>query len=279
MRLAIVQSRPVLGDVEVNLAAAHRAVADARDAAADLIVLPELALTGYAVGEVDADLALEASHPSLLGLAAAAGEAGLLVGFCEDGGRSSFNAAAYYEGGLLCHVHRKLYLPTYGIFDERKHFSPGQAMRAFKTRWGGMATLICNDAWQPQLPFLAVQDGAQVLLVPTNSAQSLFPQRYDSEAYWRDLTRFYGRMYQSYIVFCNRVGTEGSLRFWGGSHVVDPWGEVVAEAPVDTEALLVADIDLAMVRRRRREVPLVREARLALLEREIRRLVDEGGDL
>jgi predicted amidohydrolase len=278
MRVALVQMQPELGDLEGNLASACRLITRAREGGADLVVLPELCLTGYAVGRVDDDLALPADHPSLLALAAASGDAGVLLGFQEDSGRSSHNSAAYYEGGLLRHVHRKLYLPTYGIFDERKHFSPGQAMRAFTTRWGRMATLICNDAWQPQLPFLAVQDGAQVLLVPTSSAQSLFPQHYDSESYWRDLTRFYGRMYQSYVVFVNRVGSEGDLHFWGGSHVVDPWGQVIAEAG-DGETVLLAEIDLARVRRRRREVPLVREARLALLAREIHRLVDEGGDL
>jgi predicted amidohydrolase len=278
MRVALVQMQPALGDLEGNLASACRLITRAREGGADLVVLPELCLTGYAVGRVDDDLALPADHPSLLALAAASGDAGVLLGFQEDSGRSSHNSAAYYEGGLLRHVHRKLYLPTYGIFDERKHFSPGQAMRAFTTRWGRMATLICNDAWQPQLPFLAVQDGAQVLLVPTSSAQSLFPQHYDSESYWRDLTRFYGRMYQSYVVFVNRVGSEGDLHFWGGSHVVDPWGQVIAEAE-DGETVLLAEIDLARVRRRRREVPLVREARLALLAREIHRLVDEGGDL
>jgi predicted amidohydrolase len=279
MRVALVQSHPVLGDLDANAAAAQEAIEEATAGGAGLVVFPELALTGYAVGEVDGDLTRRASDPVLLGLAAAAGDAGVLIGFHEDGGRSNYNAAAYYEGGRLVHVHRKLYLPNYGIFDERKHFSPGQTMRAFATRWGGMATLICNDAWQPQLPFLAVQDGAQVLLVPTASAQSLFPQHYDAVEYWRDLTRFYGRMYQSYVVFVNRVGVEGDLHFWGGSHVVDPWGEVVAAAPEEREALVYADLDLDRVRHRRREVPLVREARLALLGREIRRLVDEGGDL
>jgi predicted amidohydrolase len=279
MRVALVQSHPVLGDLDANAAAAQEAIEEATAGGAGLVVFPELALTGYAVGEVDGDLTRRASDPVLLGLAAAAGDAGVLIGFHEDGGRSNYNAAAYYEGGRLVHVHRKLYLPNYGIFDERKYFSPGQTMRAFATRWGGMATLICNDAWQPQLPFLAVQDGAQVLLVPTASAQSLFPQHYDAVEYWRDLTRFYGRMYQSYVVFVNRVGVEGDLHFWGGSHVVDPWGEVVAAAPEEREALVYADLDLDRVRHRRREVPLVREARLALLEREIRRLVDEGGDL
>jgi predicted amidohydrolase len=101
----------------------------------------------------------------------------------------------------------------------------------------------------------------------------------DTRGYWRGITRFYSRMLECYVVFVNRVGKQDSLVFWGYSHVVDPWGTVVAEAPVYEEALITVDIDLGNVRRRRREVPLVKEARLALLARELNRLVDEGGDL
>jgi predicted amidohydrolase len=123
--------------------------------------------------------------------------------------------------------------------------------------------------------FLAVQDGARVLLVPTNSSQSRFPEQYDSRTYWRDITVFYARMFQCYVVFCNRVGDEGpNLRFWGGSHIVDPWGKIVCALPDDEESVVTAEID----RKRRREVPLVREARLGLLAREANRLAEEGGD-
>jgi predicted amidohydrolase len=223
---------------------------------------------------------VELDDPRLGRLATVAGRLGVLVGLAEsDAGPHTCNTTAYFEGGRLVHAQRKLYLPTYDVFEERKHFSPGQSMRAFETRHGRMATLICNDAWQPHLAFLAVQDGARVLLVPTNSSQSRFPERYDSMTYWRDITVFYGRMYQCYVVFCNRVGGEGeNLRFWGGSHIVDPWGKIVCELPEDEEAVVSADINLASVRKRRREVPLVREARLGLLAREANRLAEEGGD-
>jgi predicted amidohydrolase len=107
----------------------------------------------------------------------------------------------------------------------------------------------------------------------------MFPERYDSRDYWRGITQFYGRMYQCYVVFVNRVGEEGQLKFWGGSHVVDPWGEVIAEAKEFEEQVLTIDIDLAEVRRRRRSIPLVREARLGLIRREVDRLLEEGGDL
>ncbi|MBA3250277.1 MAG: amidohydrolase [Geodermatophilaceae bacterium] len=280
MRIAVAQVDCVLGDIDANVERAAKAIAQARADGAELVVFPELNLSGYSVGQVEDDLDMRTDDARLLRLADDAGPMGLLLGFCEDGaGVHTYNSAAYFQAGQLVHVHRKLYLPTYDIFEERKHFSPGQHMRAFDTAHDRCAILTCNDAWQPQLAFLAVQDGARILLMPTSSAQSRFPRRYDSPTYWRDITTFYARMFQVYVVFVNRVGAEGQLRFWGGSHVVDPWGGFVAEAPLDEEAVLTVDIDRASVRRRRREVPLVREARLGLVQREVQRLVEEGGDL
>jgi N-carbamoylputrescine amidase len=131
-----------------------------------------------------------------------------------------------------------------------------------------MAVLICNDAWQPCLPFLAVHDGAEVLLMPAASSAAM-PE---AEAYWRGLTRFYARMLECYVVFVNRVGDEPGFAFWGGSHVVDPLGEIVAEAPRRDESLLFADVALERVAARRRDVPLLAEPRLDLLGAEVDRL-------
>jgi predicted amidohydrolase len=281
MRITLAQVDCVLGDVEANLKRAERAVVGAVDEGSELIVFPELHLTGYSIGRVDDDLSMHADDLRLRRLAARAGTAGVVTGFVEDGpGVHTYNTAAYFQDRALVHVHRKLYLPTYTTFEERKFFTPGPSMRAFTgAEHTRMAILVCNDAWQPQLAFIATQDGARVLFVPASSAQSQFPERYDSRTYWRDITRFYARMFQVFVVFVNRVGVEDDLHFWGGSHVVDPWGEVVAEAPEDVEHLLTVDIDLKDVRRRRRDIPLVKEARLGLINREVERLLDEGGDL
>ena len=282
MRITIAQVDSRLGDIDANLQRAEQVVAAAAEESADLVVFPELYLSGYSVGQVDADLSMRADDPRIEKLARHAGAAGLLVGFVESGqhGPHTYNSMAFYRDGRLVHVHRKLFLPAYSPFEERNHFTPGPTLRAFPadpdTR---IAVLLCNDAWQPQLAFLAVHDGARVLLVPAASAQSRFPEHYDSREYWHDITHFYGRMFQVYVVFVNRVGAEGALRFWGGSHVIDPWGNVVADAVKADEQLLTVDLDLAEVRRRRRQVPLVKEARLGLLQREVARLLDEGGDL
>jgi predicted amidohydrolase len=281
VRVALAQVDCVLGDTEENLRKAKAVVAEAQSRGADLTVFPELSLSGYALEELDDDVAIEAQSETITSLAEAAGEMAVVVGFCEEGQRfQNYNSAAYLEGGVLRHLHRKLYLPNYRIYEERKHYNPGQSMRAFDTRLGRMAMLICNDAWQTFLPFIAVQDGAQVLIIPADSGSyPSYPELLDTRSYWRGITRFYARMLESYVIFVNRVGRQDNLDFWGYSHVVDPWGTVVAEAPLHEEALITADIDLSNVRRRRREVPLVKEARLALLAREVNRLAEEGGDL
>ncbi len=118
-----------------------------------------------------------------------------------------------------------------------------------------------------------------MLLIPTNSAAGLGPESLDVIDYWSELLRFIARMQQSWVIFCNRVGTEAGARFWGGSRVLDPGGNVVAEAPLWDTALLIADIDVPAARRRRHEVPLVAEARLALIHTELSRLIAAGGDI
>lgn len=275
VRVTLAQIDCALGDVAENLRRVREAMQGAAAEAADLVVFPELTLTGYSLGHVREDISRSVDDEEIVELAADSSGIGCVVGFAEAGRVHTYNSAAYLEAGTVHHVHRKLFLPTYDIWEERKHFTPGDAMRAFDTGYGSMAVLLCSDAWQPALAVLAVQDGARVLIVPANSTG----RRTNIETEWRDINRFYARMLECYVVFVNRVGQEGALEFWGGSHVYDPWGELVAEAPLDEPALVTVELDLANVRRRRHEMPLVKEARLALLGRELERLAAEGGDL
>ena len=273
--MALAQVGPALGDVAHNTGQSREALARAKSEGVDLVVLPELMLTGYSLGLVGDDVSRSVDDAEIAQLAEAADGPACVVGFAEAGPVHTYNSAAYLQGGSVLHVHRKLYLPTYDIWEERKHFTPGNSMRAFDTDIGRVAILICSDAWQPALAVVAVQDGARVLIVPASSTS----RRGAIEEEWRDINRFYARMLETYVVFVNRVGDEGDLSFWGGSHIYDPWGELVAEAPTGEPAFVTAELDLANVRRRRREMPLVKEARLALLSRELDRLAAEGGDL
>jgi len=280
LRVALAQVDCALGDVEENARRAREQIAGARAHDADLVVFPELSLTGYALGAVADDMALGRDDDTIAALAEAAEDVSVVVGCVEQSRVQTYNSALFLERGTVVHVQRKAYLPTYGRFEEHKHFTPGHGLRAFDSRLGRFALLICNDAWQAPLAFLAVHDGARVLIVPACS--SLEPDAgtdpAEIERDWHDLLRFHARFLQAYVVFVNRVGEEAGLRFWGGSQVVDPWGRVVAQAPRGEPALVCADLDLGAVRRRRRELPLLKEGRLGLLARELDRLLHDSGD-
>jgi predicted amidohydrolase len=279
VRIALAQIDCLLGEVDKNFARAGEIVSDAQRRGAELVVFPELSLTGYSLGRIGHDVYLEPEDQRFRAFAAQSSNVASVLGFLEGSPLRTYNSAAYIQGGGVAHLHRKLYLPTYGVFEERKYFSPGQSMRAFDGPGGRMAVLICNDAWQPILPFLSVQDGAEILLVPANSALTDVPGMPEIRSQWRNITRFYAVMLQCYVVFVNRVGSEEGLDFWGGSHVVDPSGDVLLEAPLHEESVAVIDIDVAQVRRKRWQLPLVKEARLGVLDRELDRLIHEGGDL
>ncbi|MGW1836564.1 nitrilase-related carbon-nitrogen hydrolase [Streptomyces sp. BBFR2] len=280
MRIALAQTDCLLGDVEANLTVATEQIEQAAAQGSDLIVFPELSLHGYHLGELERDTSVEVRDPRVLELSTRGPD--VLIGLHEHTSLRAYNTSAYYAAGELVHAHRKLYLPNYLAWEERKHVSPGQSMRAYdlgKGAGGGRAaTLVCNDAWQPVLPWLAVQDGAEVLFVPTNSAASLDPEAMDTGLYWDTLLSYTARMLQCWVVFVNRVGSEHGATFWGGSRVVDPRGAVVAQEPKWEPALVTVDVDPSEARRQRRAVPLIAEARLGLVDREVRRLIDEGGD-
>lgn len=274
--MAMAQVDCVLGDVKANLAEAERRVGQAAEAGADLVVFPELSLHGYELGRLHEDRSVSVADDQLAELSRFGPD--VVVGLHEDGGLRRYNSAAYYSDGALVYTHRKLYLPNYLDWEERKHASPGSALRAYDTRHARMATLICNDAWQAVLPWLAAQDGAEIMLVPTNSASGIAPDAVDNISYWRDLLVHIARMQQCWVVFVNRVGDEGSASFWGGSQVLDPRGEVVARAPQWEPSLTTVDLDVRAARRRRREMPLLQEARFGLVAREVNRLLDEEAE-
>ena len=267
MRIALAQLDPHLGAVEANGERARAVVDEARTGGADLVVFPELYLSGYSLRSAPRDTSRTVAD--VVRMLDLDGDApAVLLGFHERDGTQTYNSAVYVEGGRVVHVQRKLYPVEYPPFDEVSLYARGGELRAFGTPWCDAAVLICNDCWQPVLPFIAVHDGARLLLAPSSSSTAA-PE---AEPYWRELTRFYARMLQCHVVFANRVGAEGDFAFWGGSHVADPAGKVVAEAPRCEEALLFAEIDLRAADALRRRLPLVGDPRLDLLRAELDRL-------
>ena len=272
VRIALAQVDCALGDLEQNLARTREVLERARAEGADIVVFPELSLSGYSVGRVSEDISLEAVDDQIAQRVGDDAELGVVVGFVEAGRLHTYNSAAYIDGGVLIHVHRKLYLPTYGVYDERKHFSPGQAMRAFDTDFGPMAVLICNDVWQPAIPWLAVHSGAEVLVVPVNSATT--DVGVPTDRAWEILLLHAAVVLQSYVIFVNRSGQENQRDFWGGSRVIHPSGEVLGSLGHEPGELdCVIDLDELRVLRRRR--PLLQESRADLIAKATSQLADE----
>lgn len=274
-RVAICQIAPTLGDRKRNLEIHLAQVEQARQQGAELIVFPELSLTGYFLRDMVPDVALAVDSPEVQQLARAAGDAAVIAGFVEQGGHDRFyNSAFYAEAGQVRFVHRKVFLPTYGLFDEKRYFWPGDRLRAFDSPlFGRVGILICEDFWH--LSSLAVMQAEEIDLlvcICNSPARGVKGERVGTAETYDRLTRAYAETLGANVVFAHRVGFEDGLCFWGGSTVVAPDAEVLAQAPYFDESLLVVDIDMAELRRQRLISPLGRDEQLLLLVEELNRI-------
>jgi predicted amidohydrolase len=275
-RLGLAQIAPTLGDLEKNFTLHQETIRAAVDRAADLVVFPELSLTGYFLSDQVSAVALTESSPTLQALAELSAKLPLIAGFVEETpGHRFHNAAAYFEGGTIRHIHRKVYLPTYGIFDEQRDLAAGGAVRAFDTPFGRMALLICEDLWHPAAVGLAAWDGAEILICPSASPGRGTAESgpFQNAATWERMIRTYGDLFTCFVAYVNRVGYEDGACFWGGSELVDPQGRTLAKAAYLEEQLVVADLDAGSLRRARVANPLLRDERLELTLQELTRVI------
>jgi predicted amidohydrolase len=285
LRIALAQIAPRLGLLDANLARHHELIEEARGRGAGLVVFPELGLTGYQLQDLAAEVAIRLDDPRLAGLAAATTDLSAVVSFVEESAdHRLFIAAALMEDGRIRHVHRKLYLPTYGLFDERRFFAAGDLLRATPSRLGlGIGIAICEDFWHLTVPQLLALDGAQILInVSSSPGRDLAATNevgLGTASSWRNLMRTYAQLTTSLMVFCNRVGVDESISFWGGSEVIAPSGEPLFTAPMFEEGLFTVDVPLADVRRERLALPLLRDERPELQVRELTRIVAERAGL
>ena len=279
-RLALAQVDTRLGDVAANLAAHLETIGEARRRGADLAVFPELALTGYMLQDLADEVALTAgaSDPTFRRLLAASRGIDLVVSFVErDPRQRLFISAAYLSAGALVHLHRKVYLPTYGLFQDGRFFGRGDAFRAFDTRFGRFGLLICEDFWHVSSPYQLWLDGAELLiLISASPGRGLNAGGRLQSARWiENITQTYASLFTVYVAQTNRVGFEDGLCYWGGAAILGPDGRPLAQAPDFEPALIVADIDPDHLRRARLSLPVLRDERPRLLQRALARLLGE----
>ncbi len=276
MKVAIAQLEPILGDVPANLEKHLARIDEAVRQQAKFILFPELSLTGYHLQDMVADVAQEADRSDpLRQLRERSRDISIEAGFVEQSpGIRFFNSAAFFERGEIVHIHRKVYLPTYGMFDEGRDFGPGETFRAFPTDQGRMGILTCEDLWHTSSAFLLTQDGAEIILIPSNSPIKGVgaEEELASQTTWLELARTTARFQTVFLLYGNRVGCEEGIQFGGGSFALDPNGRILARSTSRKEGLLFAELDPELLREARTCYPLVRDEKLDLVYRELGRI-------
>lgn len=266
LHVGAAQINASLGDINLNLERHLEVIAEAREHQLALLVFPELSLTGYGLGSGVMQVAMPLEDPLLARLARAAGEMQTVVGFVEEASPGEYyNALAILQDGEMVAVHRKLNLPTYGGLEEGKWFSHGNALTHTTVRPGWSATqLICADLWNPALVHAALLPRPTVLCAPINSASGIVSEAFSNERNWALNVHFYAMTYGTPVIMANRYGREGESHFWGGSRILGPRGELLAEAD-DHEMLISAELSRTAIAKARFELPTLRDADTPLI--------------
>ena len=280
LNVALAQIDTRLGVVSANLEKHLDYVKEAKGA--DLLIFPELSLTGYVLQDLVPSVVTRphADDPIFNELLKASKDIDMIVGFVEEDKRHRFfNSSAYLSKGEILHVHRKVYLPTYGMFDEGRYFAWGDSIRAFDTRFGRVGMLICEDFWHASPPYLLWLDGADLLyFISVSPSRGLDSEGSLESARWVEhIAQAYASLFTTFVANTNRVGYEDGLNFWGGATAYDPNGELIAKGPYFEEAITHAELDLDEMHRTRARLPLLRDERTTLVQRELARILEEQG--
>lgn len=272
MKIAIAQIACVASDIDANLQRHLEFIEDAKRRSADLLLFPELSLTDYLSAPDCATLALSEDAAPIAAIKEVAGSMAVSFGFIErgDGGRY-FNTQMLVAGRQARGIYRKLNLPNYGNLAEGRSYSAGSTLDAPVTLSGlSVATLICADLWNPALPWLAALAGADLMLAPAASALDAVDADFDNPSGWDVALRHTALLYGLPILFANHCGVRGSLRFWGGSRILDATGRTMAIASTD-EALIEADLDPSATVAARKRLPTIRDANPTLIAEQLYR--------
>lgn len=276
LRLGLFQFAPALLDVGQN---SERIVEAAGRMGGDLLVTPELSLTGYDVRDAATDVALPLDPGTSCAAFPQAAPGRVLVGLVEkaNDGRL-YNAAAILDEGIPIFRHRKIYLPTYGMFDEARYFAHGTQLQTHTLGLWDIGILVCEDFWHPALSYLLAAAGIHLLVVAAAAPGrgvlkgSESGGRFASADAWERIASTTALLHGIYVVLVNRTGVEGGITFAGGSLLAGPDGRILERAPDEGDALLVMELSLDDLDQARRPYAHIRDENIALVKRELQRL-------
>ncbi|HAP35283.1 MAG TPA: acyltransferase [Bacteroidetes bacterium] len=253
--IAVAQIDSVVGNIEKNVQHHIEYVKKAIAKKADVVVFPELSLTGYSIKDLNWDTALRAEPNKYFSeFLKLSQKITIIIGAIEEAENYGiYNSAFLFEDNKIFSAHRKIYPPTYGMFEEMRYFSQGKDVRVFNSKFGKLGILICEDMWHISLPYILAHDGAEIIISLTASPTRLSGTKEEltSAMVNHEQHRAYARLLSTYVVFANRVGIEDGVNFWGGSQIVAPSGNSIATGKFFEEDLIIAPIDTNEIRRAR----------------------------
>ncbi|MBL0106829.1 MAG: acyltransferase [Ignavibacteria bacterium] len=257
MKIAAAQISFVLGNLEKNIEHHLKYCDEAIKNKTDMIVFPELSLTGYSLKDINFTIAVNIAKTKLLDkLKEKSKKISIICGLAEeDENFAIYNSGILISDGEIKFSHRKIYPPTYGLFEEFRYFSRGNECRAHDTKFGKIGLLVCEDLWHLSLPYTVAMDGAQIItgIASSPARLSVNTDKFKNYEINSEHHRTYARILSTYFVFTNRVGFEDGINFWGGSEIVDPFGNVLSAAKLFDEDMIYADINFEEVRRARHQ--------------------------
>jgi len=269
MHAALVQFKPRKGDVAANLAAMREVFAQLAPTDVELIVFPEAALTGYylegAVYELARDvLSMVDTIGETWRAAGGARPVDVVVGFYENAAGTFYNSAVYVRcdalgGAHAVHVHRKMFLPTYGVFDEERFLTRGRRLSVFESAFGPAAILICEDAWHALMPTVAALKGAQLIIVPSASPGRGLTgvEELESNARWKAIMSSFAAEHGVYVLYSALTGFEGGKGMSGGTCAFSPRGDLLASAGPLDPCIVSVRLDVGEVELARATIPLL----------------------
>jgi predicted amidohydrolase len=270
MKILIAQMSSYLGNVEKNLKKMVEIIESAIEAEKELVIFPELSLTGYLLEELVYEVAIEKVPNELLELSK---KISIIFGAVEYGEDFyTYNTAYYLENGEVKHKHRKIYLPTYGMFAEGRYFKKGNKIQAFETKFGKIGMLICEDAWHQPSHYILAQDGAKYIFVLTCSPTRVSGEKVTISDGWNAILQSSALCNSIYTVMANRVGVEDGVTYWGGSVAFGPDGSKIKSGKYFEEQLLKVNLPMATIRRTRALSPNTKDENNELVLREIKRI-------
>lgn len=279
MRVSVEQMKCQVGEINTNLEKIMGKIDEAAKRGEDLVVFPEMSLSGYSLIRKQMNQSLRQQlERALEKIRRISGERKIdvIISFPEIGREEVYITAVYIEGGEEVGRHRKVYLADYLHAVEHLHFDPGESFNVFSTRHGRVGLLICEDAWHLSSSIILGQDRPDIIIAPSATSITSLEKLYEIQMRWEVLSRAIAMTQAVYFIYCNQSGEEDKLTFWGGSHVVSPYGEILNRLPSMEEGSGRWDLDMNYVAQCKRALPLVEKEKNTVNLREFGRIVDAG---